>query len=123
MTDPITRTAPSAILPDTPIIAVLRAKDAANYSPAVDTLTESGIRSIELTLSTPNTIELLPGLIARTGPRVEIGIGTVTDVDQAQRAGHRRGRRLPGHPGREHGCHRSRDPEPAARLSWRAHPY
>lgn len=86
MTDPITRTEPSAMLRETPIIAVLRAKDAADYAPVVDTLATSGIRSIELTLSTPNTIELLPGLVARAGSRVEIGVGTITDVDQAQRA-------------------------------------
>ena len=86
MNESITRTEPSAILRGTPIIAVLRAKDAADYAPVIDTLSENGIRSIELTLSTPNTIELLPELLARTGPLVEIGVGTITNVDQAQRA-------------------------------------
>ncbi|MBB5633706.1 2-dehydro-3-deoxyphosphogluconate aldolase/(4S)-4-hydroxy-2-oxoglutarate aldolase [Cryobacterium mesophilum] len=86
MTSPITRTDPSATLRDTPIIAVLRAKDAADYGPVVDTLAENGIRSIELTLSTPNTIELLPRLDAHAGPGIEIGVGTITDLDQAQRA-------------------------------------
>lgn len=86
MTNPTARTEPSTILRDTPIIAVLRAKDAADYSLVIDTLVENGIRSIELTLSSPNTIELLPGVVARTGPCVEVGVGTVTDVEQAQRA-------------------------------------
>jgi 2-dehydro-3-deoxyphosphogluconate aldolase/(4S)-4-hydroxy-2-oxoglutarate aldolase len=86
MNESITRTGPSAILRGTPIIAVLRAKDAADYAPIIDTLSENGIRSIELTLSTPNTIELLPELLARTGPLVEIGVGTITNADQAQRA-------------------------------------
>ena len=86
MNETITRTEPSAILRGTPIIAVLRAKDAADYAPVVDTPSENGIRSIELTLSTPNTIELLPDLLARTGPLVEIGVGTITGIGQARRA-------------------------------------
>lgn len=86
MMDQTFRTPPSTTLLAVPIIAVLRAKDAADYAPVVDVLADSGIRSIELTLSTPKTIELLPSLVDRIGPSVEIGVGTVTGVDQAQRA-------------------------------------
>ena len=72
------------MLREHPIIAVLRASDPRDYGPVIDVLAENGVRSIELTLSTPGTLELLPSLIGRGG--AEIGIGTVTTTDQAQRA-------------------------------------
>jgi 2-dehydro-3-deoxyphosphogluconate aldolase/(4S)-4-hydroxy-2-oxoglutarate aldolase len=80
------RTEPSATLRANPIIAVLRAADARDYDSVVDTLAANGIRSIELTLSTPGTFEHLPALIERVGTEVEIGIGTIVTADQAKRA-------------------------------------
>jgi 2-dehydro-3-deoxyphosphogluconate aldolase / (4S)-4-hydroxy-2-oxoglutarate aldolase len=80
------RTEPSATLRANPIIAVLRATDAHDYDSVVDTLAANGIRSIELTLSTPGTFEHLPALIERVGNEVEIGIGTIVTADQARRA-------------------------------------
>jgi 2-dehydro-3-deoxyphosphogluconate aldolase/(4S)-4-hydroxy-2-oxoglutarate aldolase len=82
----MTRTEPSATLRTHPIIAVLRAADARDYDRVVDTLADNGIRSIELTLSTPGTFEHLPALIERVGTDVEIGIGTIVTAEQAQRA-------------------------------------
>ncbi|MCU1506116.1 MAG: 2-dehydro-3-deoxyphosphogluconate aldolase [Microbacteriaceae bacterium] len=80
------RTEPSAVLRANPIIAVLRAADARDYDSVVDTLAANGIRSIELTLSTPGTFEHLPAMIERVGTDVEIGIGTIVTADQARRA-------------------------------------
>lgn len=77
---------PSALLRANPIIAVLRARDAADYDPVIDVLVENGVHSVELTLSTPNTFDHLPNLVARGGDDVEIGLGTITTVEQAQRA-------------------------------------
>jgi 2-dehydro-3-deoxyphosphogluconate aldolase / (4S)-4-hydroxy-2-oxoglutarate aldolase len=82
----MTRTEPSAVLRAHPIIAVLRAADAGDYDSVVDTLAANGIRSIELTLSTPGTFERLPALIERVGREVEIGIGTIVTAEQARRA-------------------------------------
>jgi len=76
----------SALLRRHPIIAVLRASAAADYDPVVDTLAESGVRSIELTLSTPGTLEHLPALLGRVGDEVEVGIGTIVTVRQAELA-------------------------------------
>jgi 2-dehydro-3-deoxyphosphogluconate aldolase/(4S)-4-hydroxy-2-oxoglutarate aldolase len=80
------RTEPSAVLRANPIIAVLRAADARDYDSVVDTLAANGIRSIELTLSTPGTFGHLPAMIERLGTDVEIGIGTIVTADQARRA-------------------------------------
>lgn len=80
------RLEPSTLLRENPIIAVLRARDAGDYDAVIDVLAENGVRSVELTLSTPNTFEHLPALVARGGADVEIGLGTITTVDEAQRA-------------------------------------
>ncbi|HXD62446.1 MAG TPA: bifunctional 4-hydroxy-2-oxoglutarate aldolase/2-dehydro-3-deoxy-phosphogluconate aldolase [Lacisediminihabitans sp.] len=80
------RLAPSAVLREHPIIAVLRARDAAEYAPVIDVLAANGVRSMELTLSTPNTFEHLPAIVARGGADVEIGVGTITAAVEARRA-------------------------------------
>jgi 2-dehydro-3-deoxyphosphogluconate aldolase/(4S)-4-hydroxy-2-oxoglutarate aldolase len=49
-------------------------------------LAHAGISSIELTLSTPGTLERVEGLRREHPEGVEIGIGTVTGPDQARAA-------------------------------------
>lgn len=73
-------------LAQSPVIAVLRATDASAYEPVVDALLSGGVKHIELTLSTPGTIDALAGLLARYDGAAQIGIGTVTTVQQAQQA-------------------------------------
>jgi 2-dehydro-3-deoxyphosphogluconate aldolase / (4S)-4-hydroxy-2-oxoglutarate aldolase len=85
-TVPPRRLPASALLAANPVIAVLRARQAGDYDAVVDVLAENGVRSIELTLSTPGTFEHLPALLARAGSEVEIGIGTIVNAAQAQRA-------------------------------------
>lgn len=68
------------------LIVVARARSAEDYDPVLEVLIDAGIRSVELTLTTPRTIEHLPGLIERFGDDVDLGIGTVTDTDQLRRA-------------------------------------
>ncbi len=80
------RLEPSELLREHPIIAVLRARDAVDYDAVIDVLADNGVHSVELTLSTPNTFKHLPTLVARGGADVEIGLGTITSVDEAQRA-------------------------------------
>ena len=80
------RTSPSELLVETGVVAVLRARQAREYEPVIETLARGGIASIELTLSTPGTFEALPDLRRRFGEAVEIGIGTITSVIQAQTA-------------------------------------
>jgi 2-dehydro-3-deoxyphosphogluconate aldolase/(4S)-4-hydroxy-2-oxoglutarate aldolase len=86
MTTTTSRIAPSRVLRDHPIIAVLRASHPSDYDAVVDVLIENGVRSIELTLSTPGTLEHLPSLIARVGDSAEIGVGTITNDEQAAAA-------------------------------------
>ncbi len=69
-----------------PIIAVLRAREASACDPVIDALIAEGVVSIELTLTTPGTIDALPSLLARVGDAADVGVGTVTSSDHAQQA-------------------------------------
>lgn len=69
-----------------PVIAVLRAEHADRYAPVVEVLGANGIHAIELTLSTPGTLDALGGLRRSAREGVEIGVGTVTTVEQARSA-------------------------------------
>ena len=71
------------------LIAVLRGERADQYAPVLETLTGAGIRSVELTLSTPGTLEELPALLERCGNRMDIGVGTVTDPTDLRTAAER----------------------------------
>ena len=68
------------------LIVVMRATSAEQYPEVIDVLAEAGARSIELTLTTPGTLEALPDLVRRFGDRVDLGVGTITTVEQARRA-------------------------------------
>lgn len=67
------------------LVAVLRAPDAARYDAVVDVLVAAGVDAIELTLTTPGTVEALPRVLARVGGAAEVGVGTVTTAEQAAR--------------------------------------
>lgn len=68
------------------LVVVVRAASAADYEPVLDVLVDAGIRSLELTLTTPGTIECLGSLIERYGADADVGVGTVVDREQLSRA-------------------------------------
>jgi 2-dehydro-3-deoxyphosphogluconate aldolase/(4S)-4-hydroxy-2-oxoglutarate aldolase len=81
---------PSPALLETGVVAVLRAPAAEAYLPVVRALVESGVRCIELTLTTAGTIDALPELLAALPAEAEVGVGTVLTVENviaATRAG------------------------------------
>lgn len=73
-------------LRQSPVVAVLRAAHADDYAPVIEALLAGGVTHIEVTLSTPGTLDVVPQLIERFGADAQIGIGTVTDPDQARQA-------------------------------------
>lgn len=79
----IPRSAPSERLRTTAVIAVLRAGSVAHLPPVCDVLVEEGIRSLEFTLTTPGLLAALPDLHARYGAVADVGVGTVTTLEQA----------------------------------------
>ncbi|GLJ80866.1 bifunctional 4-hydroxy-2-oxoglutarate aldolase/2-dehydro-3-deoxy-phosphogluconate aldolase [Microbacterium imperiale] len=68
------------------LVIVARAQRAEDYDRVIDVLVDAGVRSVEVTLTTPGTFDRLPELIERYRGAADIGVGTVTDIDQLQRA-------------------------------------
>jgi 2-dehydro-3-deoxyphosphogluconate aldolase/(4S)-4-hydroxy-2-oxoglutarate aldolase len=71
------------------LIVVIRGRRADQYAPVLETLAEAGIRSVELTLSTPGTLDELPALQDSYGEQLDIGIGTITEPAQLRTAAER----------------------------------
>ncbi|UEJ81589.1 bifunctional 4-hydroxy-2-oxoglutarate aldolase/2-dehydro-3-deoxy-phosphogluconate aldolase [Brachybacterium halotolerans subsp. kimchii] len=101
MTDPRTSAATTdAGLPPAPVdrlplperslasrlVVVMRGREASQYPQVIDTLAEAGVRSFELTLTTPGTLDALPGLVERFGAEADLGVGTITTPEEARRA-------------------------------------
>src|SRR6187402_1342957 len=67
------------------VVAVLRAAHADRYAPVVDVLAENGVHAIELTMSTPGTLDVIATLHDRiAGSGASLGVGTVTDAATAR---------------------------------------
>jgi 2-dehydro-3-deoxyphosphogluconate aldolase/(4S)-4-hydroxy-2-oxoglutarate aldolase len=84
MSSPRQRQSPPEGLREHPVIAVLRAREPHDYDHVLDVLAEGGVHFAEVTLSTPGTLDYLPTLVARGD--LTIGVGTVTTLDEAERA-------------------------------------
>ncbi len=72
------------------VVAILRGRRAAHLDAVLDVLVEAGIRSLEITLTTPEALAAIGRAVARLGPEVAVGAGTVrslADVDAAVDAG------------------------------------
>ncbi|KTS92321.1 2-dehydro-3-deoxyphosphogluconate aldolase [Microbacterium testaceum] len=66
------------------LVVVARASAAADYAPVLTALSEAGVQSVELTLTTPGTFDAFAAL--RSSFDGDLGIGTVTDLEQLERA-------------------------------------
>ncbi|MBM9468572.1 bifunctional 4-hydroxy-2-oxoglutarate aldolase/2-dehydro-3-deoxy-phosphogluconate aldolase [Nakamurella leprariae] len=72
----------------TGVVAILRSSDARHVERVAHTLVEDGITGIELTLTVPGALDLVPRLRAAFGPAADIGVGTVTSVRELEAAVH-----------------------------------
>jgi len=79
------RAALPALTRDARLVVVARARQAEDYDRVLDVLVDAGVRSVEVTLTTPGTFERLPVLIDRYRGAADIGVGTVTASDQLER--------------------------------------
>ncbi len=72
------------------LCGVLRTEDAAAGFQACLAAVEGGVRTIEITTTVPSCFDMVSGLIATTGGRYPVGVGTVWDpgaVREAKEAG------------------------------------
>lgn len=68
------------------LIVVMRGRDADQYSRIIAALADAGVRSFEMTLTTPGTLDALSGLVDRFGADLDLGVGTITAPEEARRA-------------------------------------
>lgn len=66
------------------VLPVLRFDSARMTLRVLDCLHRAGFRAFEITLTTPDAIDLIAEARQRLGPSVLIGAGTVTDMDAAR---------------------------------------
>lgn len=66
------------------LVVVARASAASHYAPVLAALADAGVQSVELTLTTPGTFDAFAEL--RGSFDGDLGIGTVTNLDQLERA-------------------------------------
>ena len=68
------------------VIAVIRSTTSDDLSPFIDVIVESGINSIEITLTTPNALSIIKQLRRNYKSSILLGAGTVTDLDSAKKS-------------------------------------
>jgi 2-dehydro-3-deoxyphosphogluconate aldolase / (4S)-4-hydroxy-2-oxoglutarate aldolase len=68
-----------------PVIAVVRASDPTGVLPTVDALLSAGLPSLEITLTTPNAVDLISQAVEAFGDAAIIGAGTVLTSDDVAR--------------------------------------
>lgn len=75
-----------SLLTNPGIIAVVRAKTAAQVQPIAEALLAGGVVAIEVTMTTPNAVEAIDQARQAMGDRALIGVGTVLDAPTCRSA-------------------------------------
>ncbi len=70
----------------TGVVAIIRAKDSDQLIEVVNALREGGVTCIEVTMTTPNALEVIKEARVACGDSAAIGVGTVLDSETARAA-------------------------------------
>ena len=81
-----TKTEIISLLTDPGIIAIVRAQQSAQVVPLFEALLASGVRAIEITMTTPNALAAIREARDKLGERALVGVGTVLDVNTCRAA-------------------------------------
>lgn len=68
------------------VIAIIRAADSSELIDVVNALREGGLTCIEVTMTTPDALEVIKAARAKLGNAAAIGVGTVLDAETARAA-------------------------------------
>jgi 2-dehydro-3-deoxyphosphogluconate aldolase / (4S)-4-hydroxy-2-oxoglutarate aldolase len=68
------------------IVAIIRGAKPEDVLRIVDALYEGGVRTVEVTLNSPNALEVIKNLVAKRGDEILVGAGTVLDAATAEDA-------------------------------------
>ena len=66
-------------LVDPGVIAIIRADSSAQLLDAARAMADGGVRAMEVTMTTPNALDVIRSVVAELGSRVLMGVGTVLD--------------------------------------------
>jgi 2-dehydro-3-deoxyphosphogluconate aldolase/(4S)-4-hydroxy-2-oxoglutarate aldolase len=67
-------------------VAVIRMSDAQKLLRVIDAIREGGITAIEVTMTTPNALQVIEQVARTMGDDVQIGVGSVLSADVARQA-------------------------------------
>ena len=73
-------------LTKTGIIAIMRAKTSDQLLKAADAIKAGGVDAIEVTMTTPNALDVIKQAVSRYGSGVLFGVGSVIDPESARMA-------------------------------------
>jgi len=68
------------------VVSVLRAKDSAQLLDVCKALVDGGVLAIEVTMTTPNALEVIHEVSVKMGEDILVGVGTVLDPETARAA-------------------------------------
>lgn len=71
---------------DTGIVAVIRASSSSELMDVIAALKAGGVRAIEVTMTTPNALDVIRETTERFGSDVLVGVGSVLDAQTARMA-------------------------------------
>ncbi|MBK7629538.1 MAG: bifunctional 4-hydroxy-2-oxoglutarate aldolase/2-dehydro-3-deoxy-phosphogluconate aldolase [Ignavibacteriales bacterium] len=71
---------------DNVVVAVVRTKHPDKLIRMVEAIFEGGIKSIEITMTVPNALEMIAQVSKFANPEILVGVGSVLDTDTAQKA-------------------------------------
>jgi 2-dehydro-3-deoxyphosphogluconate aldolase/(4S)-4-hydroxy-2-oxoglutarate aldolase len=71
---------------DTGVVAIMRASSSDQLLSAAEAILEGGVSAIEVTMTTPNAMEVIRQATAKFGSQVLFGVGTVLDSETARAA-------------------------------------
>jgi len=69
---------------DPGIIAIIRADSSAQLIPATEALIAGGVTAVEITMTTPNALDVIGDLAAKLGDQVLMGVGSIIDAETAR---------------------------------------
>jgi len=71
---------------DTGVVAIMRASSSDQLLSAAEAILDGGVSAIEVTMTTPNAMEVIRQATAKFGNQVLFGVGTVLDSETARAA-------------------------------------
>jgi len=76
----------SSLLVNPGVVAVVRAQNPEQILPLTEALMAGGVVAVEITMTTPNAIEVIRQTSQKFGPQAVVGVGTVLDAKTARLA-------------------------------------